>query len=610
MRKLLASIGFVLLGLTVIGQTVDRIDPMHWWVGMNNPELHLILHGKNISNAEVSLKYKGVEIQNVRSTANPNYLFIDLLIEKDAAPGNLKFNLKWSNKSKISLGYELKKRDSSYAVQGVDASDLIYLIMPDRFANGDTTNDIVAGMQQTTVDRNDPYARHGGDLKGIYNHIDYLDNLGVTTLWLNPFEENNEDHESYHGYAITDHYAVDPRLGDLEDYRTLVNELHERDMKIIRDVVYNHFGDQHYLVTDLPDSSWIHVWDTLTKSNFRATVLMDPYASELDQKIFSDGWFDRHMPDMNQTNLDLANFLIQQSIWWIEEFRIDAYRVDTYAYPDQDFMGKLNKAILNEYPDFFIFAETWVHGPGVQNFFVSQGAAQSTENYLPSVTDFQMSYALNNMASQGFGWTNGVASVYYCLVNDMLYPNPMDLVTFVDNHDVPRFYGVAGKDLRKYKVGYGMLFTLRGIPQVLYGSEVLMASTGGHGEIREDFWGGWPSDSINLFSADGRSGQVKEAYDFTAQLAQWRKNNEAITKGTTVQFVPENGVYVYFRVHLKQKVMVVVNTNDSAYKLKMSRFEELYGKFNSKLNVITGETTHYSAYESLDPWSISIYEIQ
>jgi len=589
--------------------TVSRIYPPNWWVNMQNDTLHLMIYGNNLKNIEVGIDKKKIKILNQRENAHGNYLFLDLLIDKNIDPGN--FTISFENKNeKTSIQYELKPRiNSKHKMMGLDQTDFIYLIMPDRFANGNKSNDVIKGTNQESINRDSAFYRHGGDLQGIINHVDYLSELGVSALWLNPAEENDQPLESYHGYAITDHYTVDTRLGDNNLYKSLVTKLHENNIKIIRDVVFNHFGSEHPLIKNLPESSWINNWENYTRSNFRATTLLDPYASEYDKMQFSNGWFDHHMPDMNYSNIDLQNYMIQNSIWWIEEFDVDAYRIDTYAYSDQSFMKKWAEAIKKEYPDFFMFAETWVHSSSIQAWFAGGNKMNQGETSIDGVTDFQLYYALNKALNEPYGWTEGVSNMYYDLIDDILYVHPEKNVLFLDNHDLDRFYGVINQDFTKFTMGISLLLTMRGIPSLFYGTEILMPYTGSHGIIRTDFPGGWPDDTINKFEATGRTDLENEAFDYIKKLANWRKNSEAITKGKLMQFVPENGVWVYFRYTEEEIVMVVVNQNNNSVKLDLNRFDEvLKGKSEFVDITVDNELKSVSSL-TLKPMHVHIFEV-
>lgn len=587
---------------------LHHIAPPHWWIGMEDDTLTLLIHGDDLLGYIPSLNYGGIRILDTRSATNPNYLFIELLISDETQPGNLKFKLKAKSKPTISFDYELKSR-SVYEPLGLDQSDVIYLLMPDRFANGNVENDVMDEMNEKVSDRTDIYGRHGGDIQGIRDHLDYISDLGATALWLNPVEENNEKSWSYHGYAITDHYIIDARLGSNDEYRALVDEAHARDMKMIRDVVLSHFGDQHYIYQDLPDSGWVHFWPEYTASNFRAPTLMDPHASKADQKRFVEGWFDHHMPDMDLDHPDVATYIIQNSIWWIEEFSIDAYRIDTYAYAELDFSKKWAKAIQNEYPGFFMFAETWVHGAAVQNWYDGNSVGNPNSNKgISGLTDFQVAFALTKAVTEEYDWTKGVAAVYYALAKDYLYEYPEQQVTFLDNHDLARINGVVKGDFGKYKIALGMLMTLRGIPQILYGMETHMQGTENHGVIREDFMGGWPGDTANYFE-NITDPEASRVFSYTKKLLNWRKTSTPVTRGKMMQFVPNDGVYVYFRYFENEVVMVAVNTSDKAHTLKLDRFEEIVPGSFTATSVPDGAKVSVSEKLELTAGSILILEI-
>lgn len=598
MRQFISLCLLLILCLPVSSQgqslTLDRVDPPFWWAGMNQPRVQLLLHGRMLAGSTVSLAYPGLTVEGVSRVENPNYLFIDLYLDPaQVQPGTFNITLQRGQET-LTVQYELKaRRQEPNRIQGLDPSDLIYLIMPDRFANGDLANDKVPGMLQPEAHRTEQYGRHGGDIQGVIDHLDYLQDLGITTLWLNPAEENNQPHESYHGYAITDHYRIDPRLGDNELFRQLVEDCHRRGMKVIRDVVYNHVGDQHFFIRDLPMPNWVHQWDTFTKTSYRAPTLMDPYASERDRSLMAKGWFDTHMPDLNQSNPKVATYLIQNSIWWIEYAGYDGYRIDTYAYPDQQFMARWAEAIRAEYPQFTFFGETWVHGVPVQAWFTQETKGKAFDSHLPGVTDFQLYYALNDALNQPFGWTEGVARLYYTLAKDYVYTDPTQNVVFLDNHDVSRFYSVAGENPAKYQMGVGFVLTTRGIPQVYYGTEILMRNyfdASNHDKVREEFPGGWPGDKANKFTAAGRTAEEQAAYTFFRTLARFRRESPALTEGRLMQFVPEAGVYVYFRYHPKQTVMVIMNQNEAAVKVPTGRFAERMTGFQGARDVITGAT--------------------
>ncbi|NQX93167.1 MAG: cyclomaltodextrinase N-terminal domain-containing protein, partial [Flavobacteriales bacterium] len=473
----------------LVAQNNLTVEPPNWWVGMTNNQVQLMIHGVNLDQYEVKIEDSGVKITDLSYGQNSNYLWLTLEIQEDLKPGvvSLNFHKLGKNRPKFSYEYEFKSRESSD--RGIDQGDFMYLIMPDRFSNGDVSNDQVDGFHDQSLNRDSMFHRHGGDLQGILNHLEYLEELGVTALWLNPVIENNEHEESYHGYAATDLYKVDARLGSNTLYKELCKELHQKGIKVVQDVVYNHWGDQHWMLADLPDSSFIHHWDKFQRTSYRAPTLLDPHASEVDRKIMTDGWFDHHMPDLNQKNPFLAQYLIQNSIWWIEEFGLDAFRIDTYAYPDQKFMSDLCGRIYEEYPDFSIFGETWVHGTAIQQWF-TEGNYNGKEfsSNMPAVTDFQLYYAINDALTKNTGWAEGLNRLYYTLAKDYVYNHPEEQVIFLDNHDLSRFYSMIGEDDNKMKQGLGLLMTLRGIPCLYYGTEIKMKNFADpDGKVRGDF---------------------------------------------------------------------------------------------------------------------------
>lgn len=583
-------------GLPMVKQ---RVEPLHWWTNMTNPRLEILVYDRNVALfTEASVDYPGVKVEYVRRQENPNYLFVGLYVSPLAKPGSFQITLAPASAAKMkmadgksqmagntfkakSITYELKAhpRKARASRESLSAKDLIYLIMPDRFANGDPSNDRVYSTNDTIVARQKLLFRHGGDLQGVINKLDYLEDLGVTALWLNPVLENDQPYASYHGYAVTDHYRIDPRLGTNEKYRELVDKAHARGIKIIMDVIFNHVGDEHWQMRDLPSSDWIHQWPEYTQTTYRAPTIFDPHASEYDRELMTDGWFDKHMPDLNQENNHLATYLIQNSIWWALYSGQDGYRIDTYAYPDTEFMATWNKRLLEEVPDLGIFGETWVHGPGVQAWFVGGNHLnQTTDTHLPGVTDFQLYYAINEAMSKDPGWTAGVNRIYYTLAQDHLYANPNKNIIFLDNHDLARIFTVYGKDLAKTKSALSMLLTMRGIPMIYYGTELAFTGAGGaFGEGgRVDFPGGFAGDTRDLFSPADRNATEADLFSLVKRMANYRKNSAALTTGKLTQFVPVDGVYVYFRQADDQTVMCVFNGNSEAKNLEVdARLSEM-----------------------------------
>lgn len=588
---------------------VERIEPLNWWVGFKDQSLQLMVRGNQIETRSITLNYPGVKLVSVQKVENPNYLFVNLQISSTTKSGTFPISFAKKGEKTISINYELKNR--VHQSRGVTNKDFIYLIMPDRFANGDTSNDQIAGMKDKTFSRDSIFYRHGGDIQGIINKLPYLQELGVTTLWLNPVLENDEFKASYHGYANTENYQVDRRFGNNALYKKLVDECHKRGMKMIKDLVHNHIGDQHFLYLDQPSKDWFHQWPKYTGTTYKDQTLFDPYAASADRKLMTDGWFDHHMPDLNQQNPLVKKYITQSHIWWIEYAGLDGFRLDTYAYNDRDFMAQWAKAITLEYPNFTFFGETWVNGTANQVFFTGGNTVnQHFDTGLQGVTDFQTYFAINETLNGKFGWTDGVNRLYSVLASDYQYQDPTRNVLFLDNHDVSRFYSVVGEDFNKFKSGIILLLSLRGIPQMYYGTEILMKNYADpDGKVRADFPGGWPSDQVNKFTAAGRNEKENEAFNFVKKLANYRKNNTVLQDGKLMQFVPEKGVYVYFRYNATQTVMVVMNTNDQAETLETSRFAERIGKHQTLLNIVTDQKQLIKNI-ALAPKTTYIFELQ
>lgn len=586
--------------------------PTHWWVGMKNQSVQVMLHGFKIGQHQFNIKYPGVQIQKTHKVDNPNYVFLDLLISSAAKPGTVKIEM-FDKGMFHEIFYELKARRSGNGTafaQGVTSKDFMYLIMPDRFSNGDAVNDRVEGMRDQSLRRDTVYNRHGGDLKGIENKLDYLSSLGVTALWLNPVIENDMDERTEHGYAFTNHYRVDPRLGGDEAYHALITAAHKKGLKVIQDAVYNHIGIRHFTVEDPPMKDWLHQWKDYTNTHYKDQVLFDPYASKTEYKIMADGWFTRMMPDLNQGNPFVAKFLIQHAIWTVEEFGIDGWRIDTYAYNDLEFMNRCNKALEEEYPKLTLFGETWVHGVINQSYFTQNNFNSPFKSNLQAVTDFQTLWGITDAMTKDFGWNDGVTKLYTALAQDFVYKDPMRNVIFLDNHDISRFYSVVGEDLDKYKSAINWLLTCRGVPQFYYGGEIGMTglTNPNDGYVRQDFPGGWPADSLNKFTREGRNSKENEIWNHVATLANYRKQSSALTAGKMMQFIPFDGLYVYFRYDDKQTVMVVMNTAKESRSVDLKRFEERTKGFTKMKDIATGEVSELNNLK-LDAFHSGVYEL-
>jgi len=624
MKKcLLISLLLLMSMLQVLSQTTNplsdlsvgkilKVEPSCWWVGMKNADVQLLVYGNQIGSYTPSLSAQGVVISKVERVENLNYLFVTLTIDVKAQPGKIDLQFKKDNKVE-HFSYELKERRKGSALrQGFTSADVIYLLMPDRFANGNPTNDSIAGMGDE-VNRKKPNARHGGDIAGIDQHLDYFNELGVTALWINPLLENKMPAASYHGYAITDFYKVDARLGTNEEYVRLSRDAHTKGLKMIMDMVFNHCGLNHYWLHDMPEKDWIHQWATFTRSNFRSTILNDPYATGYDAKLMTDGWFDTTMPDLNQQNPHLATYLIQNSIWWTEYADLDGIRMDTYPYSDKTFLSNWCKSLLHEYPSFNIVGETWTSTPA--NIAYWQANARTVDGYnsnLPTVMDFPLMYAMGKAFDEPEGWDSGMNEIYGVLTQDFIYPNPMNLLTFVDNHDLDRFNRAKDSTLNRYKMAMAFLLTTRGIPQLYYGTEILMTGdkSRGDGRIRNDFPGGWAGDTINAFTAEGRTGMKKEAFDYLSRLLKWRKGSEAVAKGKLIHYVPNNDLYVYARYTNKDRVIVVLNNGKQSRNLSIEKYAEVFAGINLVTDVITGKEYKLNKQLNIDPRSAMVLVVK
>jgi len=576
--------------LTLLSQKaeVQRIDPPFWWIGMKNSSLQLMVYGNNISQTIPKITDSGVKLKQVILVESPNYLFLDLDLSS-AEAGSFTIDFYKGKKKIVSSTYQLKQRQiKAEEMTGFDNSDAIYLLMPDRFANGNPDNDDMPGMLEK-ADRSNPNGRHGGDIQGIVDNLDYIKDLGATSIWINPLLENNMSAYSYHGYAVTDLYKVDARFGTNDDYKNLVQTAHRKGLKIIQDMIFNHLGSGYFWKDDLPTEDWYNQWPEFTRSNYRGGVVNDPHASNYDYKKMVKGWFDTSMADLNQKNPLMANYLIQNSIWWIEYLSLDGIRQDTYPYPDKDFMAEWMRRVLEEYPNYNVVGEVWLSYPQAVAYWLENDMnADGYHSHLTNVFDFPLMYAISKAFNEEEGWSTGTAQLYEVLSQDYVYSDPMKLVLFADNHDGDRLYTKLGKDISKFKLAMAFLFTARGIPQIYYGTEILMTGHEhqGHGFIREDFPGGWDSDTNSAFSREGRTDEQNEAYDFLKRLMNWRKNNNAVQEGKLTHYLPEDGVYVFFRHTKNESVMVMLNNSNEDIEVNLDRFSESLKGYSKGQNVL------------------------
>jgi len=591
-------------------KAIERVEPPFWWTGMKHDKLQLMIYGEQIAQYTPEIDYPGVTLDNYTLTANRNYLFVNLTITNQAKPG--RFNIEFRRDGKIAHthNYELKARkQGSASREGFNSSDVIYLVTPDRFANGNPDNDEVPGMKEGR-NRKHPGGRHGGDIQGLQQHLDYIADMGFTALWLNPLLENNMAQYSYHGYSTTDYYRIDPRYGSNQSYKAMVQQAREKGIKVIMDQIVNHIGAAHWWMKDLPAPDWVHYPDSLVITNHERTTHQDPHASEYDKQQMVNGWFVESMPDLNQNNPLLAEYLIQNSIWWIEYAGLQGIRQDTYPYPDAGFLSRWSCRIMKEYPDFNIVGEEWSYNPAIVAYW--QRGKSSPDGYkscLPSVMDFPLHRGLIKALNAKMG---GWEHLYRALSNDFQYANPQNLVIIPDNHDMSRFYTQINEDDAMYRTGLAFLLTTRGIPQIYYGTEILMANPNSdkHGVIRSDFPGGWPDDEVNAFTGKRLPGKKQRAQQYMKTLLNMRQENPVLHTGKLTHFIPFDGFYVYFRYNRESKIMVVLNKNNERKKLPLQRFEEMLHDVKTGRDLMTGEHMELQQFLMVPPKSPLILELK
>lgn len=595
MKTIYTALALSIASVAFSQKNLERVEPAFWWKGMKNPELQILVYGKNIAHNELALS-DGVQIKDIRKVDNPNYIFITVNTNEINVP-EFSINIKKGKKNIGSYTYELKKREPGSANrESFTSKDVMYLIMPDRFANGDEKNDSRPELTEK-ADRSLPNGRHGGDLRGIINNLDYIQNLGATAVWLTPVNEDNEKVYSYHGYAQTDLYKIDGRYGTNEDYKTLSRELNKRNMKLVMDYVTNHWGGSHWMIKDLPSKDWIHWFDEgekgFKRSNYKTTTQFDTNASDIDKKYALDGWFDTTMPDINQKNPLVLKYLTQNAIWWIEYAELGGFRVDTYPYNDKEAMAKWAKAITDEYPKFNIVGETWLYTAAQIAAWQKNSKIGAIENYnsnLPSVMDFMLFENMPKALKEKGSWDKGMIRIYNSFTSDFLYPDINNTLVFFENHDTERWNEIFNANPEAYKIGLTLISTVRGIPQIYYGSEIGMRgdkNAGGDADIRRDFPGGWKSDKQNAFIPSAQTPEQKEFFRFTQKLLNWRKGKDVIHNGKTKNFVPQDDVFVYFRYNEKESVMVVINNNEKDQTLDLKRFAESLNGFTKGKEIIS-----------------------
>ena len=603
--------------VTEIKNDIQRLEPPNWWIDFKNQNLQLLVKHPNIGSATPKISYHGVSLEKYHKADSPNYLFLDLDISETAKAGKFNIRFKQEDGSELIQTYELKTREKSAEDYiGFDSSDAIYLITPDRFANANSKNDEEQGLLQQGIDRTDGYARHGGDLQGITENLDYVENLGFTAIWPCPVLINDMPTGSYHGYAMTDFYKVDPRFGTLEEYKKLADELNARNMKLIMDQVANHCGLQHWWMKDLPFKDWVNYqklyednkenwdWKTTKTSNHRRTTNQDPYASNNDNQEMTNGWFVSDMPDLNQRNPFMANYITQNSIWWIETLGLGGIRQDTYPYPDKEFMSNWASAIMTEYPNFSIVGEEWSYNPLLIAYW--QEGHENYDKYdsnLKSTMDFAMQKNIVDALNEEESWDKGLVKMYEGLANDFAYTSPKDIMVFPDNHDMSRIFTQLKGNVINTKMALSYLLMMPRIPQIYYGTEILMDdfdNPGDHGLIRTDFPGGWSGDSINAFTGEGLSDNQKDMQSYLKKVLNYRKTSEAIHNGKTMHFAPQDGVYVLARFEDNETVVHIINKNEEPQELDLARFKELGLAGKTLKNIINDNTVIWNTSLKLD----------
>lgn len=613
-KKAIVFVTFAMQMLSMSAVNIDRIEPTNWFVGMKNPKLQLMVYGKNVSDSKVTIDYPGVAIDSIVRLDSPNYLLLYLDVGGVKA-GTMKIDF-----SGKKVAYQFKDRDmAGEKRQGFTNADVLYMLMPDRFASGSDANDQIKGLNPYKVDRSEPSLRHGGDLEGIRQHLDYFNELGVTALWFTPVLENNSPDNgvtsTYHGYATTDYYKVDPRFGTNEEYRRLVDEAHKHGLKVVMDMIFNHCGYEHPWVKDMPSKDWFNTAEWLSakdeatakklyrQTSYKLTPVMDPYASKIDLAETVDGWFVPSMPDLNQRNTHLMTYLKQNSFWWIETVGIDGIRMDTYPYADANAMAQWMKALNEEYPNFNVVGETWVTEPAYTAAWQKDSRLTAHNSNLKTVMDFSFFDKINMAKSeQTDAWWKGYNRIYNNFVYDFLYENPASVMAFIENHDTDRFLG-NGHDSTALRQALALLLTVKRIPQLYYGTEVLMNGTKEvtDGNVRKDFPGGFKGDKVNAFTAQGRTKAQNAMFNWLSRLLHWRQGNDVIVKGKQVQFIPYDGIYVLARQYEGKTVLTIINGTKEQKTMKLDRYAEVIGDARQANDVITSKAVELSDGISLAP---------
>ena len=596
---MLAVAALALVGTTTAAKPklkVEHVEPLSWWVGMNTP-LQLMVNGQGVASYDVTIlpEGQGVEVTAIHKADSPNYLFVDVAISDDAKAGE--YTLRFTNgRTKCDVSYLIEeRREGSRERESFTTADFVYLIMPDRFANGDASNDSTDDTAEK-ADRTKPWLRHGGDIQGMIDHLDYIADLGATAIWSTPLLLDDENGASYHGYSCSDYYLIDPRYGSNELFKSYVEECHKRGLKVIMDIVPNHSSTTHWWYVDQPFEDWTHQWDSYTQSNWTFSTNMDFNASKSDLYQMESGWFDRSMADMNLDNPYLLNYFKQWAVWWVEYSNLDGFRVDTYPYNEKGPMSEWCKSVMEEYPNFNIVGEVWTSS--IPQLAYWQGGNYNKDGFnsnLKSIMDFPLHDAIRAAMTEGGskgGWGQGMTRIYDVLSHDFVYHDLSNMMIMAANHDTDRIADVCEGDVQLMKIVHTLLCTMRGMPQILYGDELMFRSTDrskGHPTLRVDFPGGWEGDEVNLFNRDEQSGDQKELFDYTRHLMNWRKSKEVIHSGKTLHFIDRDNTYAFFRYNDTDVVFVYVNNSDDERIVPWSRYSEISAELKAGKDVLTGE---------------------
>ena len=590
--------------------SIKHLEPPFWWTDMKSDKLQLMVHGPNIADLRPSISHDNIIITDVKTLENPNYLFINLEISKNIQPGQFDINFLKNNKTIIKHNYTILERDlNSMHRNGFSSKDVIYLITPDRYANGNPKNDTVSELTEK-ANRKNKDSRHGGDLKGIIDHLDYISDMGFTQIWLNPVLENNQPTYSYHGYSTTDYYNIDARFGSNQLYKELSAKAKKKGIGIIMDLILNHIGSGHWWMNDLPSKDWINFEGEFIQTNHIHEAVHDPHLTQSQKDLFTDGWFVETMPDLNQDNEFLSTYLIQASIWWIEFADLSGYRIDTYPYVDKNFLSQWSKRISEEYPNFNYVGEEWTSNVAMVSYWQKGSKTYDDyESFIPSMMDFPLQSALNKAIQSEERWDSGIRNIYRVLSNDFQYGDPYNLVVFAGNHDMIRIYSELNENMDLYKMAMTFISTVRGIPQIYYGTEIAMTSTEDHGQLRKDFPGGWPNDRVNAFIDMGLKSNQLEAKRFLKKLLNWRKNNAAIINGKMIHYPIRDGVYIYFREYKNDLVMVAMNNNERKMRIDPQRFYEVIKDRKSGKDIFNDKIYKLSKKVTIPAKTVTVLEI-